>query len=470
MPESLDLAWADKRWYDPGTGTEVVCLSPPGRAAHFRNNYFHLDMFTADSRFAVFCQFAEIRDGYAHGANRLWARDLTTGELRDLGPVHEGNVFPRSDIYSLWAVGPRSHRVIVVDQSDPEAESLVAIDIDTGSRRRIAPSQRLHINTPKISADEKTLYTNWLKEALQPSAGGRLGDDYERLQWDPGYQEMVGIDLESGEVRTVFSATDWYMGHPNPHPRDRDLLMCCQVALTQEAKNERYERIRVFDLRAGEWLDPRRRVPLHGFHESWGREGRRIYAHDWIHKKTHAINRIDLDTGQNEWFACLPDVGCSSHVRPAPNETFLVGDGRNFDQSMPDDIRAKLEAIAAALDRDDWASTWFLDDLRRCTNGGETIWKYELPSQSLWDFDTYGLWTTPDKDPEVFYRDLLAHPDQAVATTPVCGFRTLCRTHMMGQRLESNAHVTPDSRWVVFQSSNEDDWFEVWAARVPGTG
>ena len=38
---------------------------------------------------------------------------------------------------------------------------------------------------------------------------------------------------------------------------------------------------------------------------------------------------------------------------------------------------------------------------------------------------------------------------------------------MLGYRLEANASVTPDSRWVVFQSSSEDDYFEVWAARVP---
>jgi hypothetical protein len=38
---------------------------------------------------------------------------------------------------------------------------------------------------------------------------------------------------------------------------------------------------------------------------------------------------------------------------------------------------------------------------------------------------------------------------------------------MLGFRLEANAHVTEDSEWVLFQSSNDDDFFEVWAARVP---
>ena len=33
-------------------------------------------------------------------------------------------------------------------------------------------------------------------------------------------------------------------------------------------------------------------------------------------------------------------------------------------------------------------------------------------------------------------------------------------------RLESNAAVTADSRWVVFQSCSEDGFHEVWAARV----
>ena len=45
--------------------------------------------------------------------------------------------------------------------------------------------------------------------------------------------------------------------------------------------------------------------------------------------------------------------------------------------------------------------------------------------------------------------------------------RSLVRTLQCGYRLESNAHVTPDSRWVIFQSSSQDDLFEVWAARIP---
>jgi len=35
MKQSFDFGWATKRWSDPMTGTEVVCLSPPDSELHF---------------------------------------------------------------------------------------------------------------------------------------------------------------------------------------------------------------------------------------------------------------------------------------------------------------------------------------------------------------------------------------------------------------------------------------------------
>ena len=107
------------------------------------------------------------------------------------------------------------------------------------------------------------------------------------------------------------------------------------------------------------------------------------------------------------------------------------------------------------------------------SNGAETIWKYVLPSESVLDDEKY--WQDYDQmyrsyhlDPEALDADLLREPDKTVTTTPICKYRTLMRSpKVLGHRLEANASVTPDSRWVVFQSSSEDDWFEVWAARVP---
>jgi hypothetical protein len=144
-----------------------------------------------------------------------------------------------------------------------------------------------------------------------------------------------------------------------------------------------------------------------------------------------------------------------------PGERFLVGDGFNFDRhNMPTEVRQKLELLAA---KGDMSTMWFRNDLRR-TNGGETIWKYELPMETFGDYGTYA------EDPERFHADLLRYPDRTVRTTPICRFRSLCRSQMLGHRLESNAHVTADGCWVVFQSSSEDNWFEVWAARIPGAG
>jgi len=279
----------------------------------------------------------------------------------------------------------------------------------------------------------------------------------------PPDHDMARIDLVTGAVESVFTASGWLIGHPNPNPADADLLMCCQEWYGEDpdstwGRAKEHERIRVRRLSEGRWLDTHRRIPLQSTHEHWSHNGRRIYAHGWVHG-LNAINQIDLATGINQWFICPPDTGDSMHVRVAPNERFLVGDGANFDRhNVPHALRQRIEQ---ADETGDFGATWMRADLRR-TNGGETIWKYALPSQSLWNYARHGT------DAERLAADIAARPDRAVKTTPICRFRSLGRTLLLGRRLESNAQVTPDSRWAVFQSSSEDDRFQVWAARVPG--
>ena len=118
-----------------------------------------------------------------------------------------------------------------------------------------------------------------------------------------------------------------------------------------------------------------------------------------------------------------------------------------------------------------WCEFYLVDDL---TNGGEIIWKYVLPEESVLDDPKY--WQDYDHMYRAYRKDaarlldadLIQNPDKLTSTKPVCRFRTMLRNlRMLGHRLESNAHITSDSRWVVFQSSSQENRFEVWAARVP---
>ncbi|MBA4387319.1 MAG: hypothetical protein C0404_05015 [Verrucomicrobia bacterium] len=99
---------------------------------------------------------------------------------------------------------------------------------------------------------------------------------------------------------------------------------------------------------------------------------------------------------------------------------------------MPDAENVdRIKRLAPKLDLA-WAEKRWKDPV------GETIWLYRLP-----------------------------HEEEPFFVTALCKRRTLFRTKMFGYRIECDAHVTPDNRWAVFLPSSEDDWFEVWAARVP---
>ncbi len=457
-PASLTLDWAEQEWKDKLTGTRVVCLTPR-RASHCMLNYFRINMFTADGQFAVFTEHEDIRQGKPCGRCRLWSRNLLTGELRCYGDL------PAGEATTHFAVAPRSHKAQVVDQSDPRRAAILQFDLDTGESRRIEPAKDIpEFFDGSMSANERYIYTPYWREkgALRTSMPYHAWVDMMYRQ--PGAQEMVRLDVQTGSVDTVFETDKWWLSHPNPHPLDPDRLMCAQQYAPdphiQWAEPPEKKRIRVFNTRTGRWLNthyPTTIPPaIQGSHEHWAPSGR-IYAHAGVLDNV-TIDRIDLDAGTYETFICPLGVGNTAHVTVAPDETFLVGDGDNFDQhNLTPDLRRRIEA---AIRDDPWRRTWSEWCLRN-PNGGETIWKYELPEKNIWDYDRFA-----DKK-ELCFAELAAHPEMAVRTTPLCSFRTLCRSKLLGYRLESNAHVTPDSRWAVFQSSSEDDWFEVWAAHVP---
>jgi len=471
-PRQLDLDWAEKRWQDPLTGTDVVCLSP-NRKMHFRNNYYSLNMMTWDGRYVVFLGHDDIRDGVGVGNRSMWARDMITGEVRELGPFPE---VPESLVPFIrstndaghWAVARYSHRVNAWDMSDPDAWTIIQYDIDTSGQRRIVPSQPIGGRPyfPNFSADERHLYVQQ-KEKFQRAESMDAEAFRQMIAHEPGPQQMLRIDLETGEVELAHENVRhdgvFNLEHPMPHPVHSNIF---------------FSGARILDFDTGEWLDhlddpayPR----WHGQgHIHWAQGGKRFYSHQWPSPNVHCISRVDLETGENRWWAGMPHTGFSQHCHISPDESFLVGDGYEFDRNtLPPEIRTELQARIDDGRADPvWCEFYLRDDL---TNGGEVIWKYELPEESVLDDPKY--WRDYDHMYEAYRHenarlldaDVIQNPDKLVRATPVCTFRTMLRSpQMLGYRLESNAHVTPDSRWAVFQSSSEDNLYEVWAARVPG--
>lgn len=445
--------WATETWADSLTGTTVRRLSPK-MSSHFRGNYFRHRMVTADGQWVVFSEFARLEQGRDLGPKRLWARDLSTDELRDLGPI------PDATPWGDWAVAATGHDVVVLDPTDPDRVALLVIDIDSGERRRVQPSVDLpHIYEATTSADGRCVYTPWWRDAW-PKRAELSADDWRAMvAARPGRQHMMRIDLTTGEAVSVFEADTWWIGHPNPSPVDLDVLMCCQEAYGTNARfgePVEFERVRLFDLGTSTWMSTHRRDGVQGAHEHWSSSGRRIYGHGWAHG-VHLVMRIDLDAGAYEWFATPPGSAESDHLHIAPDETFLVGDGRALDRSLADDdLRRRLEELIDAGVVDSLFGAGPLD----FPNGGEVIWRYDLPSSPTWPAGSVPA------DPAEFARAIADRSASLVQAAPVCRFRSLLRGPMLGHRLESNAHVTPDGSTVVFQSSGPDDRFEVWAAEL----
>ncbi len=245
------LDWAEKRWKDPLTGTDVVRLSP-GKKSHFRNTYFRRPMFTRDGQWCVIVEHSRLRDGEGYGDKRIWARNMVDGELRDLGPL------PPSTNELSYSVAPRSHLVNILDMPKTGQNAVIQIDIDSGRVRRIEPANdKFPISDCGFSADERFVYSPWFKEK------NSLRDTMSYVDWvammsgKPGYQEMIRMHLESGELETVFDTSSWWMGHSIPHPDDPGLFMCCQTVVGNNDKwgfPAEYQRIRIFNLSTKKWL------------------------------------------------------------------------------------------------------------------------------------------------------------------------------------------------------------------------
>lgn len=442
----LDFAWADRRWTDPLTGTEVVCLSPAEKL-HFRNPYFRIPMFTRDGRYGVLWGYPEPRTR----ESALWCIDLASGATR-VYPYRDGR---RVSGLLGWATSYGSHLMHVLVRTENGLE-IDRVNLDDGERRTIALSRPLSfIYDATASAGDRFIYTPVSHKVVPEGTGA--SERVALMGSEPGRNEMYRIDLESGEVDVIFETDRWWIGHPNPNPRDPNLLMCCQEGFMWTDRHPRpsdFDRVRLYHLDTGEFtLFPglQLRSPAH---EIWSANGKRIWTHGWP-AGHHCISVTEVATKQTKTWIMPQGEGRTAHVHPAPNERFVVGDGTDFGKNS----QAEIEELVKSQKVDDpWAWGGYGSD-----SPGEVIWKYELPQETFFT-DEHAGW-----DGERMERAVREDPGRSARAVPLCQFRSMARLLKKPMRNESNAHVTPDSRWAVFQSASEDGLFEVWAARVPGT-
>ncbi len=440
----LEFEWAGRRWADPLTGTDVVRVSPEERL-HFRNPYFRSSMFTRDG--AWMALMSEDPAGKAPPA--IWCVNLATGASERVFEFSSR----RSPGLSHWGFSPKSHLLHVIDRADGRAE-IVQIDPDTREQRRIRPSEPLEgIAFGECSADEEYIFSHVsLKEIPE---GTSNTERIAMMGSEPGRNLMYRISLADGATDVVFETDAWWMGHCNPNPVDPNLFMCCQEGFIWTDRYPRpanFQRQRIYDFARGAWLDLRGAMRSRGTHEHWSADGRRVYSH--LHAYgCHTIYVTDLDAGKSTRYIGPPDYGISIHAAPAPDESFVIGDGFNF-------CRSDRDEIEGAQDFGGGDNPWSWDGMHT-RSPGETIWLYELPEDTVWGEDV------EFESNEHAHRAVSENPEKTVRTRPLCRFRSLAKMKRLTMCLESNAHATPDSRWGVFQSAGEEGLFEVWAARVP---
>ena len=441
MLPALDFAWATERWRDELTGTEVVRLSGD-ESVHYRNPYFRVPMFTADGQYAVLAAYDGEPGDMAAGGITLCSIDLRTGRTRR---------YPLPDMkpgLSAWAVGYRSHKLHAIVRGRDGCE-IEQIDLDTGSARRVVPCPPMEvIHDAAVSADDRHAYT----QRFRAKPDGMGSTEYVAMMGaEPGPNEILRIDLDTGEVETLLAGERVWLGHPNPNPARDDLFMYCQEGFIWTDRYPRppdFQRVRLLDVTRREAVQFAG-LEWAGTHESWSADGRRIYGHNWW-QGHHCITVTDPAKRTVNVHAVEGHGHSSIHVRPAPDESFVVGDGLNFGGNN----RHEAPADAQSGDGD---NPWSWDGIDN-ESPGEVIWRYELPARSA-IMNLAAL-----SDGAALEAALAADPEGLAKATPICRFRGMVKLLRQPVRVESNAHVTPDSRWVVFQSAGQDGRYEVWAA------
>jgi hypothetical protein len=436
----IHFNWARQHWNDRETGTDVVCISPD-LPLHFRSPYFRSTMFTRDGRWMVLIG----EDPEGRDPPSMWCVDLKSGESE--------KVLDFSERVSLShvAFSPQSSLLHAIDHRQGHAE-IVQIDMASGKQRRILPSiEQASMGYAECSADDRYIFAHL--STLEIPEGTSQTEQIAMLGSSSARNLMYRVDLFGGGTEVVFE-TDWWLGHCNPNPVHPHLFMCSQegfIWTERYPKPANYQRQHIFDFDQQDWLNLQGSMRSQGTHEHWSANGTRVYSH-MPSGDLHAVYVTDLEAETSTRYICPPDIGLSIHAAPAPDESFIIGDGFNF-------CTADAERMQEVGESGSGDNPWSWDGINQ-DSPGETIWIYELPDESLWE---EGL----ELSDKAAMREAIARePDKVVKTRPLCKFRSRAKLKRETMRLESNAHVTRDSKWAVFQSCNEAGLLQVWAARV----
>jgi hypothetical protein len=437
---NINFHWAREDWIDPETGTDVVCISPD-QPLHFRNPYFRSTMFTRDGRWIVLIG----EDPEGHDPPSLWCVELHSGASE--------KVFNFSERASLShvAFSPQSQLLHAIDHREGHAE-IVQIDLSSGEQRRILPAiEQTNMGYAECSADDRYIFSH--VSMLEIPEGTSQTEQIAMLGSSSARNLMVRVDLADGSTEVVFE-TNWWLGHCNPNPVVPHLFMCSQegfIWTERYPKPANYQRQHIFDFEQQDWLNLQGSMRSQGTHEHWSANGKRVYSH-MPSGDLHAIYVTDLESETSTRYICPPDLGLSIHVAPAPDDSFIIGDGFNF-------CKADAKRMQEVGESGSGDNPWSWDGISQ-DSPGEIIWIYELPDETLWVGDL------ELSDNGAMREAIAENPDKVVKTRPLCKFRSLVKMKRETMRLESNAHVTPDSQWGVFQSCSEEGLLQVWAARV----
>lgn len=450
--ESFSFSWCRDTWEDPMTGTQVVRLSPD-EDMDFVTAYFRIDTFTSDGETLVFCggpaDGEKNPGGSPASESTLWSLNLRSGEYRRYHTFRPGNM----GIPHACTQHDPDLVHLVVKENDGH-EEIQRVRLSSGEVEQIRPDRDFHeIYDPGCSADGRFVFIP--ESELYPKGKWEIENSHmsnaERRKMrlsNPGEQIYYRMNLETGHCEEIFRECA-IIGHPNPNPVYPNFFAYCW---NDPVVGEEFERIHFVDLDSNErW---RSNFPLsdnHMGHEMWSRDGRSMWGHGGYHGYQFIGQYMLADRSWNIWVVPIGS-GDSMHVQIAPDESFLVGDGKNWGWNTEHEARGSA-ASGDVLHSFDGVGAHSL---------GEVIWRFDLPATSFLTPENHLKYATRDSLANPIYR----HPEQFVSVRPICRFRSRQRLLNRPFRLESNAHVLPDSRWVMFTSCSEDGRSEIWAAKA----
>ena len=281
-----------REWVDPATGHRIIRLSEEGGSTSL---YFHQNAYTAEGDKMVI--------GVPGGLATI---NLKT---RVVERIVSGRV-------SHVVVGRKSRQVFYVNDS-----AVCSTHLDTKVTRVIVRNPLLRSGSGlAVNASETLLAGSLVEEGAPPApVGGGL-----EARWAAKLpMALYTIDIESGEIKTVYRSTDW-LNHVQFSPTDPTLLMFCHEGPWH--KLDRIWTIRTDGTGLTKQHTRQMDMEIAG-HEFFSADGRTI----WYDLQTPRSERfwlagVNLATGARTRYA-VARADWSVHFTASPDGRLFAGDG-----------------------------------------------------------------------------------------------------------------------------------------------